>query len=86
MDTLFLPPSKSPLRIPKAAPAKTHTRGNVLEATVRQDAFSTNWDDTDRFEHSITPLPWRQCAPVLFLAAGGCWALLYLTIMAISRL
>jgi hypothetical protein len=57
-----------------------------MEMTVRQDALSAQWDDVDQYEHTTPPLPWRQCAPLIFLASGVCYALLYLTIMLVSRL
>jgi len=88
MTTSLSPPSKPPLSIPKPRRTEDVDRNEVLEMTVRQNALSADGlsDDADYLEHTVPPLPWRQCAPLIFLASGACYALLYLTIMLVSRL
>ena len=35
---------------------------------------------------SVAPLPWRQCAPLIFFASTTCYALVYVVFVIVYRI
>ncbi len=65
------------------------SRSEALEVGVRKEArlaYSTEEKAERIIALQVGPLPWRYCAPLIFLASATCYALAFLVVAGFNRL